>query len=383
MLGRDDADSCPLRDTGLIAHELDRYHSGVSDTRADITIPAEVLTAFALQPDSVERLHGGHINTTFRATRADGRRCILQRVSPIFPPAVNIDIDAITRHLAARDLTTPVLLSAADGRNWAEVGDDVWRLLSFVDGHSTETIAQRAEATEAGRLLGRFHSALDDLDHEFQSVRSDPHDTARHLRGLDEALGTHRTHPSHDAVARVAASIFDAADAVALIPAGPARVVHGDPKISNLMFDRNTGEGLCLVDLDTCGRRSVATELGDAFRSWCNPSGEDHADATFSLELFAAAVEGYASAAGTLLTAQESGAIPDAVCIIGVELAARFCADALNERFFGWDRARFPSAHAHNLARAEAQLQVARAALQQRESMTRIVRDTFSRGSSE
>ena len=51
--------------------------------------------------------------------------------------------------------------------------------------------------------------------------------------------------------------------------------MHGDPKISNLMFARDSDRGLCLIDLDTLGPMPIALELGDALRSWCNPAAED------------------------------------------------------------------------------------------------------------
>ncbi len=43
-----------------------------------------------------------------------------------------------------------------------------------------------------------------------------------------------------------------------------------------------------------------------------------------------------------------------------MELAARFCTDALEESYFGWDASRFASAAEHNLVRARAQLSLAR-----------------------
>ena len=127
------------------------------------------------------------------------------------------------------------------------------------------------------------------------------------------------------------------------------------------------------LDLDTLGRRSLVTELGDAFRSWCNPAGEDAEDATFSVALFSAAIAGYADGSETLLTAAERESIPAATHRIAVELAARFCADALNETFFRWDAARFDSASAHNLARTRAQLALAEQTAGQHDALRDVV----------
>jgi Ser/Thr protein kinase RdoA (MazF antagonist) len=136
-------------------------------------------------------------------------------------------------------------------------------------------------------------------------------------------------------------------------------IVHGEPKISNVMFAARSDRALCLIDLDTLARMPVALELGDALRSWCNPATEDAPEARFVRPFYAAAIEGYASAARSLLGPQEWSAIADGTLTITVELAARFCADALRERYFRWDESRYASSSAHNQARTRAQLKIA------------------------
>jgi hypothetical protein len=74
---------------------------------------------------------------------------------------------------------------------------------------------------------------------------------------------------------------------------------------------------------------------------------------------FDAAIVGYAEAAQGFLTPPEWSAIPRGALTITVELAARFCADALRESYFGWNRARYESASAHNQARTRGQLLLA------------------------
>ena len=135
--------------------------------------------------------------------------------------------------------------------------------------------------------------------------------------------------------------------------------MHGDLKISNLMFAKDTDRALCLIDLDTLSRMPIALELGDALRSWCNPTTEDAKDATFRRDYFDAAVRGYAEAAPGFLTMNEWRAIPLGTLTITVELAARFCADALRESYFSWDARRHATASEHNQWRTRGQLQVA------------------------
>src|SRR5690606_16462842 len=96
-----------------------------------------------------------------------------------------------------------------------------------------------------------------------------------------------------------------------------------------------------------------------------------------SLPFFAAAVEGYAEAAGGLLIDAEWSAIPDATLTITVELAARFCIDALEERYFRWDPERYGSSSAHQQARTRGQLALAASIEAELDEMRRIVGDAF------
>jgi len=337
------------------------------------TVPVHVLSEFDLDPDTLERVTSGHINATWLATRRDGRRVVLQRVNPIFPPSVNADIEAVSRHLAARGLVTPRLLPPASGGLALVTDDGVWRVLTRIEGIAPETVESDAQAREAARLLGRFHAALVDLEREPGSARLGVHDLDRHLTTLRAALGEHAAHAEIGRVAPLAERVLELAARLPPLPPSTARIVHGDPKISNVLFEPASGAAVCLIDLDTLARMPVALELGDAFRSWCNPRAEDAPDSMLALERFAAAVAGYGEGAPGLLDAAEWRAVPAAVERIAVGLAARFCADALNERYFGWDETRFASASAHNQARTRGQLALAESVAAAREAMLGIV----------
>ncbi|MBN1240267.1 MAG: aminoglycoside phosphotransferase family protein [Gammaproteobacteria bacterium] len=328
----------------------------MTDPRRDTRPDAAVLAAFGLAAEPLRPAAAGLINRTWHAVSLAGERLILQCVNPIFPPAVNEDIDAVTRHLAARGLPTTRIVPAADGRLWVEHGGAVWRVLTAMPGETRDALRGTRDAAEAGRVLAEFHAAAADFDRAFGNARLGVHDTAAHVARLRRALAEHSGHRDFAAVARIADEVLERAARLPELPPAPDRVVHGDPKVSNIMFDPDTDEALCLIDLDTLARMPVALELGDAMRSWCNPQLEDTPTASLSLPMFAAAVAGYARAAPGLLTEAEWSAIPDATLTITVELAARFCSDALLERYFRWDAERYPSAGAHNRARARGQL---------------------------
>lgn len=339
-----------------------------------------IVAAWNLEPDSIRPLGTGLINRTFLARERAGPWRVLQQVNPLFPPEVNEDIAAVTAHLAGRGLPTPRLVPTLDGRLCLPAEGGAWRVLTHVPGRVLDALANGAEAHEAGRLLASFHCALDDLRHEFRHVRPPVHEPARHLAALEDALAGHATHRLYPAVAPLAADILAAAAALPALPRTPARVVHGDPKISNLVYADHSPRAICMLDLDTVGRMALPFELGDAFRSWCNVATEDDPRGSFSAELFAAAVGGYAAAAHGWIEPDEAAAAVNATATIQVELAARFCADALNERYFGWNPAAFASRGQHNLARARGQLNVHRSLRAQWRRLEDLAGQAFAGG---
>lgn len=89
--------------------------------------------------------------------------------------------------------------------------------------------------------------------------------------------------------------------------------------------------------------------------------------------MFAASLAGYLGALSFALTRAEREALVHGVEWISLELTARFAADALRERYFGWDRSRFPAAGEHNLLRARGQWALHQAALATREARAELL----------
>jgi len=330
-------------------------------TQVDLKQAQAIPARYGIHAARIEPVDSGLINRTFLVTGADERRHILQWVNPTFTPAVNADIEAITSHLAGHGLLTPRLLRTAAGELCVPAGNGHWRMLTWIDGHTVHRAASDHLAHEAGRMLGSFHAAVADFTQSFQNRRTGVHDSARHFRHLRDTLAARADHPRFASVAVLGENILQFAATLPALPSLPERVVHGDPKISNVLFERGSDRALCMVDLDTVSRMGLPLELGDALRSWCNLAGEDARAAEFSVSRFTAALTGYASAAAHLLSTPEIRALVPATGLIHVELAARFCADALNEDYFAWDPARFSSHSEHSEVRAAGQLDAAKA----------------------
>lgn len=347
--------------------------------------PSDVLLAWPL-PAAVraEPATSGLINRSWIVVGDGGPIAVLQRLNPaVFDPRVTENIDAVTRHLAARGIETPLVRPTRAGALWHD-GDDgaPWRLLGYVGDRTVDKLADPRDATSAGALVARFHAALADFDRPFAPIwapallatgtRARFHDTAAFVAGLRDVVPRHRDHRLYDQVAPLADAIaadFAAWDGPRDLP---ARVVHGDLKISNVRF--RGAEAIALIDLDTLTTGTLDAELGDAFRSWCNPAAEDALAPRFDLALFEAAARGYhRGAAAAPPTDAEWASFAAGAERIALELAARFARDALEESYFGFDP-RYGGRGEHNLLRARGQHALARSVRAARAEADEIVR---------
>jgi Ser/Thr protein kinase RdoA (MazF antagonist) len=343
------------------------------------TVPPAVLARWSsLREGTVERFGTGLINDTYRVEGRDGAAYIVQRLHPVFSPAIHDDIHAVTEHLRARGLTTPTLVATDDGARWvehprADGATGVWRVMTFVpDSVTWDRVPSIHVAREAGSLVASFHCALVDLKHTYVGRKGRPHDTTRHVAMLEESLDAYRSHRLYEEVVSLARPLLEVLRPLPDFAHLPSRHAHGDLKLSNLLFTPE-GRGLCLVDLDTVGPMPWPHEMGDALRSWCNPAGEDTVGAHFDTTLFEAAVEGYAARVGATVTATEWRHLVDGVLVICRELAVRFLVDALREQYFGWDASRYATRGEHNLVRARGQWALAESVRCQRSALDTVV----------
>src|SRR5690606_16836912 len=202
--------------------------------------------AWGWQASAISPHVGGLINKTY-VVRDDGGAPVaaLQQLHPIFAAEVNLDIEAVTAHLAARGLETPRLLRTRDGRAWVEHEGRVWRALSWVAGESVHAVPSLAWAEAGGVLVGKYHRAVADFAYDYRFTRAGVHDTPAHLAKLRDrvAIG------GDEEAKQLGQEILAAAAGLPALPDTAKRHVHGDLKISNLIFRDGPVRGVCLVDL--------------------------------------------------------------------------------------------------------------------------------------
>ena len=145
---------------------------------------------------------------------------------------------------------------------------------------------------------------------------------------------------------------------VDLLEAGklPLRVTHNDTKFNNVMIDDKTGEGICVIDLDTIMPGLSLYDFGDAIRFGANPAAEDEKNLTkvwMELKLFECFTHGFMDSARDFLTPMEIAYLPFAAKIMTLECGIRFLTDYLNgDVYFKVHR------EGHNLDRARTQFKL-------------------------
>lgn len=315
---------------------------------AEIIAPG-ILDRFALPAPvaGVAPYGGGLINATFLVTAGDARY-ILQRINgSVFPEPERIisNLSVLAEHAATHaesGLRIPTLIPARDGLSFVrDAGGGLWRLMEFIpDTRGLTRIDDPEQAREVGRILGRFHVLVSDLPVERLAVTLPGfHVTPNHLECFERVLAAYtavRSEALSQAIARVTArrTRVDVLEAARRDGRLPVRVIHGDPKLDNILFDRVTGRAVSLIDLDTVQAGLVHYDIGDCLRSCCNrrdgPGG-----AGFALDLCRAILGAYAHETDGLLDAAEIELLYDAIRLIPFELALRFLTDHLEgDRYF-------------------------------------------------
>lgn len=136
----------------------------------------------------------------------------------------------------------------------------------------------------------------------------------------------------------------------------PVRVTHNDTKLNNVLFDRETGKGLCVIDLDTVMPGLLAHDYGDSIRFGASTALEDEPDLTkvhFSLELFEAYTVAYLTEVGPVMTEKELETLAWGARLMTLECGLRFLTDYLaGDTYFKIERKN------HNLDRARTQIKL-------------------------
>lgn len=259
---------------------------------------------------------------------------------------------------------------------------EYWRCYRFIPDSVTYDTTNDLQIIEnAGQAFGRFQNCLDGFDaNSLHITIPDFHNTAKRYDTLREMV-------KKDPYGRVA-SVWKELDALysfeervvkiqKMLDAGeiPTRVTHNDTKCNNVSFDKNTGEALAVLDLDTVMPGSIAYDFGDAIRYIANTTLEDDPDlrnVSVDFDKYEAFTKGFVTELKDTITEKEKTVLNLGALTMTVEVAVRFLTDYIaGDEYF---KIKYPG---HNLDRAHNQIALAKDIIYKFDHLEEIIKKYF------
>ena len=352
---------------------------------------SEILSEFELKGEikKIKPLTEGHINTAYMVELSGGKKFTVQKVNTgIFkdPKLLMDNIIAVTTHIkralaeSGRDAERGTLTfhRAKNGGFYVLRDDGCWRIYDFIDGvHTLSFAGDRESFRKAGAGFGAFQNLLSDFDGKrLGETIPNFHNTPKRLDALKAAIDADKRGRVKDCRREIDFALSRenfTETAEKLIRNGelPIRVTHNDTKINNILFDDETNEPICVIDLDTVMPGLAMFDFGDAIRSGAATAAEDEKDKDrvgIDLSLFAAYAEGYLSVCGNALSEKEKETLHLGAPLMALECGIRFLTDHLDgDNYFRVD---YPT---HNLVRARNQFRLVEEMESRLDEMKKII----------
>ena len=346
----------------------------------------DILRVFQLEGE-LTPYGDGHINRTYVT---EGPKEIVQKINTtVFtnPEELMNNVVKVTEHVRRKiiaeggdpDRETMTVIPTNDGKTfYRDASGDCWRVYKFVGDTCYYSVAEDPKLLyQAAKSFGKFQNMLNDFpaDELYETI-PEFHNTRSRFNQLLEAIKENKAGRLAEVEEEVNFAlseeymIDEITNAVAE-GSVPLRVTHNDTKINNVLFDKETGKGLCVIDLDTVMPGSLLYDYGDALRTGAATAAEDEKDLSlmqFNMEAFRYFSKGFIEEMLPVLTKKEIELMPLSAKMLTYECGIRFLADYLNgDAYFKTSRPE------HNLDRARTQFKLCRDIDSKLEEMKNII----------
>lgn len=336
----------------------------------------------------------GHINDTFllvfEQEDCSRRRYILQRMNhSIFknPAQLMENVVNVTEYLRGvilsqggdPDRETLNVVKTHDGQSYyKDQEQNYWRIFLYVERTvCLEKVESPKDFYDSAVAFGNFQRMLSGFPvGKLYETIPDFHNTPSRFRDFQKAVQEDkmgRAALAADEIAFALARGQEAAILTDLLANGelPLRVTHNDTKLNNILFDEDTREALCIIDLDTVMPGLSHYDFGDSIRFGASTGAEDETDLgkiALDLDLFEAFTKGFLEGCGGSLTPKEIEMLPMGAKLMTYECGIRFLADFLEgDVYFKIHRKN------HNLDRARTQFKLVADMEEKWEQMVSVV----------
>lgn len=344
----------------------------------------------------VKPFGAGHINETYAVymptDSGDELAYVLQRVNTyVFndPAGVMDNIFGVTEYMrnvireegGDPDRETLSYIKTKNGRNYFEdEKGQPWRCYNFItDSLCYQEVERPEQFYQSAYSFGHFLKQLGNYPVEkLNETIPDFHNTEKRFETFRQVYQRDIHGRAEDCKAECEFVLERKADCSILVKQLnegrlPLRVTHNDTKLNNILFDAETGKGLCIIDLDTIMPGLAANDFGDSIRFGASTAAEDEKNLDlvhFDIELYELYVKGYLEATKDVLTPEELESLPWGARLITLECGMRFLTDYLQgDTYF---KTAYPE---HNLVRARTQFQLVKEMEEQFDTMQKIIRN--------
>ena len=293
----------------------------------------------------------GHINDTYLLDVAP-TKFILQKINKsVFknPDELMENIEAVTAFMTEEIKKTGgnplretlTLVKTTEGNNYYKTSDgEYFRMYIFVDNTVTyQSVENKEQFYDAAKAFGLFQKRLSAFpaDKLYETI-PDFHNTVKRFKDFKEAIDKDIKGRKKDVLPEIEFALarenFTSLITSALAKGEiPLRVTHNDTKLNNVLFDRETDEAICVIDLDTVMPGSLLYDFGDSIRFGASSAAEDEKDLDkvyCRLEYFEAFAKGFIEALGDSITQKELELLPESAKMMTYECGIRFLGDYLN-----------------------------------------------------
>lgn len=317
----------------------------------------------------------GHINSTILLEFEDNGKnvkYILQRINDnIFRDVERLmqNIYSVTEFMSERIKAEGgdpkkeclTVVKTRNGASYVNTEYGYFRIYNYIDGVAYQ-VAEPELFYQSALAFGKFAKDLADFD---ASKLYEPipnfHNTKKRFEDFKASVkknASGRADSVKKEIDFVLAREKYCSKIVDLIESGkmPKKVTHNDTKLNNVLFDKDTGKCLAVVDLDTIMPGSICYDFGDSIRFGCNTSTEDERDLSkvnFDINLFEQYTKGYLHAIGDGITKIEKQNLAFSSILMTYECGMRFLGDHIDgDNYFSISREN------HNLDRARTQFKL-------------------------
>ena len=326
-----------------------------------------ILSNFELdsKPISCVRFGNGHINKTFEVKTEKGGHYILQKVNDNVFKNVEMlmnNINYVSSYLIEKGFESLQLIKTKDGKLYDKENGQFFRVYLF---SPNSIYFEKAEPNsplikETSEAYGDLHNNLSGIDaSKLGEVIPDFHNTEKRFENFLKAVEVNYKNRK-DLCQKEINEIIGYKKHYSVINDALAKkeinftVTHNDPKINNVLFDKDTLKFRLVVDLDTVMPGTILYDFGDGLRSLFtgdNECSKDLSKLKVDFKIYEQFLLGYATKMKKTLTKKEIELLPFSIFLMAIELAIRFLDDFLRgDVYFGINN------EDDNLTRARTQL---------------------------